>query len=189
MAASEGGGEGIETMSGTTLDAIHDGHRARREGRSEDARRFFMDAAQRAGDESLRVDALRGWANSESDLGNLDESAERYAEAIALLRGLDDPLRLAHTVRHLGDVTRHQERNEVSVACYNEAIAIYRANEATVPLDLGNALRGYGLLREELGDRAAARLIWEEVLKIYTEVGVQAGIDEATKRVAKLKES
>jgi hypothetical protein len=32
-------------------------------------------------------------------------------------------------------------------------------------------------------------LIWEEVLKIYTEVGVQAGIDEAMKRVAKLKES
>ena len=175
-------------MSTDIRELMTAGQQARRDGRSVDARKLFSDAVERATDESLRVDALRGWANAESDLGRLEESCEIYAQAIALLREMDDPLRLAHTVRHLGDVARHQARNEVAVACYNEAIAIYRAHEDTQPLDLGNTLRGYGLLREELGDRAAARLIWEEALKLYTEVGVQPGIREANRRITLLSE-
>ena len=177
-------------MSAEIRELIMEGYTARREGQSSRARDLFSSAvalAVDAGDVSLRIDALRGWANSAADLGELEEAAERYGEAIAALRALDDVedrLRLAHTVRHLGDVTREQRRMEMAVACYNEAIGIYRADHATLPLDLGNALRGYALLREELGDHAAARLVWEEVLKLYTEVGVQAGIDEAETRLA-----
>ncbi len=173
-------------MSAEIRELILEGYTARRESRSDRARDLFSSAtalAIDAGDKDLQVDALRGWANSESDLGDLEAAAERYHEAITLLREMDDPLRLAQTVRHLGDVTRKQKRMEMAVGCYNEAIGIYRSNEGTLPLDLANALRGYGLLREDLGDLAAARLVWDEVLKLYTEAGVQPGIDEAERRL------
>jgi tetratricopeptide (TPR) repeat protein len=177
-------------MSEQVQELIHAGYQARRENRSKDARGLFVQAAElaeAAGDEGLKVDALRGWANSESDLGRLDEASERYAEAVAILRKMDDPLRLAHAVRHLADVRRKQGRVDDARACYEETLAIYGGNAATAPLDLGNALRGYGLLLEDLGDRAKAKEVWEDVLRLYTEVGVQAGIDEATRRVAALK--
>jgi tetratricopeptide (TPR) repeat protein len=117
----------------------------------------------------------------------MDEACGRYAEAIAILREMDDPLRLAHAVRHLADVARRQGRVEIAQPCYEEALAIYRGNAATAALDLGNALRGYGLLLEDVGDRAAAKEAWVEVLRLYGEVGVQAGIEEAERRVATLK--
>jgi tetratricopeptide (TPR) repeat protein len=185
VAETEGsGGEGGEVTVEQMLQA---GYEARRESRSSDARALFSVAYERAlsdGDLSLQVNALSGWANSESDLGRLDEACGRYAEAIALLRHMDDPLRLAHTVRHLADVARKQGRVEVARPCYEEALTIYRSHAGTVPLDLANSLRGYGLLLEALGERGAAYDVWLEALKLYTSVGVQAGIDEANRRVA-----
>ena len=170
----------------TAHDCIFAGYEARRSGRGDEARTAFKQGFELAASANDRVDALRGWANSESDLGRFAEAANRYGEAIALLRGLDDPLKLAHTVRHSGDVLREAGRSAEALACYEEALGIYREHPEAARLDIGNALRGYGLLLEELGQRAKAHKAWVEVLGIYREVGVQAGIDEAERRIAAL---
>ncbi len=165
------------------------GHQARRDERAKEAKALFVQAFEGADSLDDRVDALRGWANAESDLGAFSESAARYAEAVARLRGLDEPLKLAHTVRHLGDVLRRAGRMGEALPCYEEAMGIYREHPEAEPLDLGNALRGYGLLLEPMGDNPRAREVWVEVLGIYREVGVQAGVDEAERRMATLFET
>jgi tetratricopeptide (TPR) repeat protein len=173
----------------TVEQTLSAGYAARRDSRSADARAFFAEAyeqAQASGDASLQVDALRGWADSESDLGRLDEACGRYAEAIALLRPLKDSLRLAHTIRHVADVARKQGKTEVARVCYDESLAIYRGDATTAPLDLANALRGYGLLLEALGEGAEAHAVWVKALTLYTELGVPAGIEEAQRRVTRL---
>jgi len=170
----------------TARELISAGYQARREERAEDAKALFIKAFEDSGSDDERVNALCGWANSESDLGRFAESAERYAEAVALLRSLDEPLKLAHTVRHLGDVQRRAGQLAEALPCYEEALGIYREHPETVPLDLGNALRGYGLLLEAMGDPGRAREVWAQVLGIYREVGIQAGIDEAERQTSRL---
>lgn len=168
-------------------ETILAGYQARREQRAEDARALFIQAFNEADSTGERVGALQGWANSESDLGRFGEAAERFAEAVALLRGWDEPLKLAHAVRHLGDVERRAGRLAEALPCYEEALGIYREHPETVKLDLANALRGYGLLFEAMDDQARAQEAWSEALAIYREVGVQAGIDEAEGRLTALE--
>ena len=158
------------------------GYEQRRHGRSVEAQALFRQAAEVAaatGDRSVHVDALRGWANSEGDMGRLQAAAEKYDEAIAMLREMKDPQRLAHTLRHRADVARHMGDRAAAEQHYGEALKIYRAHEATDRLDLGNAFRGQALLAEDAGNTAAARALWFEALSLYEAVGVEAGVTEA----------
>src|SRR6185312_15703655 len=96
-------------------------------------------------------------------------------------------LKLAHTIRHIGDIHRHEGRTEPAESCYQEALAIYRAHAETPPLDLANALRGFALLKESLGASQEARALWEEAGKLYASVNVEAGVIESERRMALLK--
>jgi len=53
-----------------------------------------------------------------------------YEEAVVLFRELDEPLVLAHTIRHLGDVYLEQGRPDLAEPCYHEALGLYRRHEA-----------------------------------------------------------
>lgn len=49
-----------------------------------------------------------------------------YEEAVTLFRGVDQPLVLAHTIRHLGDVYQEQGRPDLAEPCYprsNQALS------------------------------------------------------------------
>jgi tetratricopeptide (TPR) repeat protein len=166
------------------------GYTERRHGRSSEAVILFRQAAEVAralGERSIHVDALRGWANSEGDLGRLSSAADKYDEAVELLRRMDDPQRLAHTLRHRGDIALQQGDYELAGDRYGEALAIYRKHESTDRLDLGNALRGWAQLREVLHEPDAALVAWEEVLSLYLAVGVEAGIDDASENIRRLR--
>jgi len=109
-----------------------------------------------------------------------------YMAAVDALREMDEPLRLAHTVRHVADIQRGIGELEAARANYAEALAIYRAEPGTGKLDLANTLRGYGLLLEQMGENAAATAMWREAGALYAAVGVQVGVDEADRRVSLL---
>ena len=75
-----------------------------------------------------------------------------YVEAVAAARECDDPLQLAHAVRHLGDVHRHAGSREAAHACYDEALTLYRNADAPPTLDVANAVRPMAILQADLGN-------------------------------------
>jgi hypothetical protein len=101
-----------------------------------------------------------------------------YEDAVALCRRLDDPLLLAHTVRHLGDVLCENGKDEQAEPHYREALAIYRSHTGPI-LDLANAIRSLAVLRED-------ESLWEEAHHLYVMAKVWAGAAESAGRLAKL---
>lgn len=102
-----------------------------------------------------------------------------YEEAVLLFREVDEPLVLAHTIRHLGDVYHEQGRPDLAEPCYHEALGLYRSHQDDSSLDLANAVRSLAVLRWE-----QTRALWEEARDLYTTLCIEAGIKESTARVA-----
>jgi tetratricopeptide (TPR) repeat protein len=104
-----------------------------------------------------------------------------YEEAVALFREVGQPLALAHTIRHLGDVYQEQGHADLAEPCYHEAIGLYRSHGEGSSLDSANALRSLAVFRWE-----QTRALWEQVRDLYTTLRIEAGIKESTARVAAL---
>jgi tetratricopeptide (TPR) repeat protein len=165
------------------------GHQARREHRLDDAKRIFaeaVEAARLSKDKPWLAQAFTELGRVERDLRETDAALLHYGEAAAVYRKLDEPLRLAHTVRHIGDILRGDGQLQPAGPHFREALEIYRAHPETPPLDLANALRGYALLQEELGEKQEAVALWREARELYAAVNVQAGVDEGDRRIERL---
>lgn len=106
--------------------------------------------------------------------------------AVAGLRKADDPLRLAHAVRHLGDAYYYAGRASLAEPCYVEALSIYRRHEDRRPLDLANAIRSFAVLTHEVGAAEQAQHLWQEAHDLYVMVNVPAGVAESAARLALL---
>ncbi len=165
------------------------GHQARREHRLDDAKRIFSEAV-----EAARLSKDRPWlAQAYTELGRIERDLHEigaallhYGEAATIYRRLDEPLRLAHTVRHIGDILSVSGQLEPAGPHFREALEIYRAHPETSPLDLANALRGFALLQEQLGEKQEAVALWREARELYAAVNVQAGVDEGDRRIEHL---
>jgi tetratricopeptide (TPR) repeat protein len=118
------------------------------------------------------------------DLGNDERAVLLYEEAVGLSRAEGDPLLLAHTVRHLGDLHRRADRLTQADTCYREALALYRSADAADAGDVANALRPAALLKERQGDPDAARALWSEAKTLYAAAGIQQGVDECDRHLA-----
>jgi tetratricopeptide (TPR) repeat protein len=106
--------------------------------------------------------------------------------AVAKSRKVDDPLKLAHAVRHLGDAYYYAKQAAQAEPCYVEALSIYRDNEHTRPLDLANAIRSFAVLKDEVGAAEEAKRLWQEAHDLYVRVKVPAGVAESAARLALL---
>jgi len=176
-------------MSSRAETLLMQGHQARREHRLGDARRIFaeaVEAARLSKDRPWLAQAYTELGRVERDLRETDAALLHYEEAATVYRRLDDPLRLAHTVRHVGDILSESGQLQAAGPRFREALEIYRAHPETPALDLANALRGYALLQEELGERQEAVALWREARELYAAVKVQAGVDEGDRRIARL---
>lgn len=96
-----------------------------------------------------------------SALTRLGQIEKDYEEAATIYRAEGDALRLAHTVRHVGDVLREQRRLDLAESRYLEALQIYSATGNTEP----------------------ARLLWAEARDLYAAVDVEAGVTECNRRL------
>jgi tetratricopeptide (TPR) repeat protein len=106
--------------------------------------------------------------------------------AVASARRGDEPLRLAHRVRHLGDAYYYAGRVALAETCYVESLSIYRRHERTQPLDLANAIRSFAVLKHEVGTAEQAQILWQEAHDLYVALNVSAGIAESAARLALL---
>ena len=116
----------------------------------------------------------------------LDEALESYQRAADTYRSHNDPLALAHTVRHVGDIQTELGDLTQAEASFTEALSIYRSHPETEPLDLANAIRGYALLKQLAGDKTNAKLLWEEARDLYKLLNIDAGVAESSRRIAGL---
>ena len=156
-----------------------------------DAKRDWAEAVRlcrEAGARDELVETLKGLGQIERDMGNGEAALGHYGEAVAICRGLDNPRRLAHTLRHVADILLDLGRIVQAEPCFVEALALYRA-DADRPLgELANAVRGMAALREATGEVLLARLLWREARDVYSAIGVEAGVSECSRRLARLSQ-
>jgi tetratricopeptide (TPR) repeat protein len=174
-------------MSIPAAELLSHGHVARSERRLADARKYFAEAVERCrkvNDRLLLAQALSGLGQIERDLGNAAAALKHYGAAVDLRRTQDDPLLLAHGLRHVADILREQRQPAIAAPCYEEAIELYRNQEKAPALDLANAIRGYALLKADIGDPEEATFLWHEAMALYAEAGVQAGVAESLSEIA-----
>jgi len=146
------------------------------------------ESARAAANAETLARALAGIGQIHRDLGDLDQARSFYQQAVDVCRTLNQPLHLAHTLRHLADVLRAQREFFLSRSCYAEAQGLYSLHPDTAPLDLANTLRGRALLEGECGETDWAIEIWSEALDLYRYANVPAGVDEATAHLNRLKQ-
>jgi tetratricopeptide (TPR) repeat protein len=134
------------------------------------------------------IDLLRN-AHQARREHRLDESLQAYAEAVTIYRTSNEPLALAHTIRHVGDIQTELGHLTDAEASFHEALSIYRSHPETKPLDLANAIRGHAVLKQTAGDLANAKFLWEEARDLYQAGNIDAGVAESTRRIAELEGS
>jgi len=176
-------------MSNNPVNQIAVGDQARRDGRLDDAYRAYQKAAETSHaslDEENLITALAGMGQIERDRGHLEQAQQRYADALALCRDQNFPLRTAHIARHLGDIYRVSGLAQQAEPLLTEAILLYRHNLDTKVLDLANAVRPLALLKTTQGDADGARTLWQEAQVLYSAVNVEAGATECSAQLAKL---
>jgi tetratricopeptide (TPR) repeat protein len=106
-------------------------------------------------------------------------------EAVALCRAAGEPLALAHTLRHLGDLHQDAGRLQDAEPHYREALEIYRADAGTSALELANAIRPLAMLDEARGRTGSARELWSEARALYETAGVAEGVAECADRLGR----
>lgn len=169
-------------------DLIASAEQARREQRLDDAYREFQRAAalsRTPGSEQHLILALTGLGQIARDRADLGDAQQHYADALAVCRHHSPPLVIAHIARHLGDIYRENGLPAEGEPLLMEAIAIYRQDPNTEPLDLANAIRPLALLKTELGEIEVAHPLWDEALVLYTVASVPSGIAECSAQLAR----
>lgn len=114
-------------------------------------------------------------------------SLRHYTNAVEIYRDQNDSLRLAHTLRHVAEILRHEGHLAEAGQNYIEALDMYRKHEGTPPLDLANTLRGFALLKTDLNEVAASERLWQEARTLYQSLGIQAGVDESDAQLHMLR--
>jgi tetratricopeptide (TPR) repeat protein len=161
-------------------ELLRSGRRARFETPAE-ARKLFAEAAAMAHESGAwreLVDALKGIAQVERDLGRRTEARPFYEKAVAVCREIADPLLLAHTIRHLGDLHHDDGRDDLAEPMYAEALALYRTSDPS-PLDLANAVRSLAVIKN-------SEELWEEAFHLYAAANVPPGAAESALQLATL---
>lgn len=137
-------------------------------------------------DRERLANALRNLADAERSRPETRAQARPHLEeAIGLLRNLDKPLELAHTIRHLGLLNEYEGRLEDAEQAYDESLSIHRAAaDRGSQLDHANALRYPAAIKWQTGKYNEAIPLWEEALERYERAGISEGVAEAAGRLA-----
>jgi len=168
-------------------EMLRRGTLARRAGRFSEALQSMNEAAALCGPDQDydRAHVLRELGELARNQHDPDTAQVQYEQAVALLRNSDDRLKLAHTIRHLGDIHAGRHHWYQADRCFVEALEIYRSHPSPGLLDFANAIRAYAALKAEIGQRNEARALWAEARELYEAEGIAAGVEECSRRLDK----
>ena len=172
-------------------ELLRQAHSARAQENYGDARikltRAF-ELARENGDERSMGTLHAFTAQLERDEGRLGDALDHYRLALTKYqKSRADALTLSHVLRHVADVERELGLLALATTHYREVIEAYRSHPASEPLDMGNALRGFALLQEALGERGEAEEFWAHARSLYHRAGVREGVEECDRRMAALQ--
>ncbi len=119
----------------------------------------------------------------EADHNNLEEAIALCEQSVANYKKTGIPAKMAHSIRHLADLKRELGLAKEAVQNYRGAVEIYREQGDTSPGNLANALRGFALTLELVGEEEEAKAVWQEAKELYQACGLQAGVDEALQHI------
>jgi tetratricopeptide (TPR) repeat protein len=179
-------------MCSTAEQLLADGYKARTEHRLADAHLAYaeaVDICRREGNQTLLAKSHTRLGGIERDLGETEEALSLYQQAAVIQRELEEPLNLAHTIRHIADILRESDQLEQAAPYYDEALILYRRSPETKSLDLANTLRGIALLKAETGATQDAIELWKESGVLYARLHIEAGVNESEQQIAKLSKS
>ena len=173
----------------TPESLLEQARNAKRDHRLNDATSLLRNALEEnrsSEDYALQATLYEELAYVERSLHDLEAAQQHYLQSADIYRHLDNPLKTAHTLRHAADILREQSKSEKVAHLYSEALAIYRQRKETPHLHLANAIRGFALLKTDIGERQQALKLWLEARDLYREVNIEAGVSESTTRIAAL---
>jgi len=124
----------------------------------------------------------------EHDQGNFSKALKFCQKSLEYYRKTEDPLKIAHSLRHVADLQREIGQDADSERNYREVIDIYRTNPKLNLGNLANALRGFALVLEQRDRIKEAIPVWEETKDLYQKCGIQAGVDEAEGKLESLRQ-
>ena len=111
--------------------------------------------------------------------GRLEDAQRDYLRLVNLIRHVELPRLLAHTLRHLGDIEREMGRPDLAEPHLVEALEIAR-RENVDTLELANTIRPLAMVRDDVA-------LLEEARDLYERVNVQPGVEELTRRIARVR--
>jgi effector-binding domain-containing protein len=132
-----------------------------------------------------RIAALKAQAQTLRGAGQVEAALSHCEQAVLQARAYADPLLLAHSVRHAGDLGREAGRLDEAQRSYAEALVIYDSTPAPA-LDHANAQRGAALLAELRGQGRDAARHWTHARALYLAAGVRAGELECDEHLHRL---
>lgn len=98
--------------------------------------------------------------------------------------GIED--RIAHANRHLADLEFEMGEYQAAGQKYERSLQLYQSSEQHLKGDVANGIRRYALLLEKLGNKEEAIKQWKEAKKLYQEVGIDEGAEEAEGKIDEL---
>jgi tetratricopeptide (TPR) repeat protein len=174
----------------TPESLLEEGREAKRPHRPKEAQSLFtkaLDESRTSDDRALRATLYAELAYVERTLGELEHAKTHYLLAAGTYRELEQPLQSAHKARHTADILREQGKRDESGRLYAEVLEIYRANADAIRLDVANAIRGFALLKTQMGADRDAIALWEEAREMYRSENIEAGIEESTRQIESLR--
>ena len=142
--------------------------------------RSHVESARNTGDKTALAHALKALGNIERRPPILRDAAlDTYAEAAQLYHELALSLDEGWVLRHIGIIHEYADRLQDAEKFYDRALSLFRSNADGNTLDYANTVRYPAVIKNRLGKREEARLLWEEAAKRYKDVSAPAGEAEA----------
>lgn len=132
-----------------------------------------------AADKKMLSYALAGWGLIRLLQGRLTEAWALEEESVSLIRELNDPYALGHTLCCFGRVAIAQEDYPAAESAFEEDLAICRSFGVRPYAGTGTALQYLGLIAFRRGDYAAAHMLLKESSDLLRESGMEFYLTEA----------
>jgi len=130
--------------------------------------------AERLGEKSLTVNALRDLGRVDETRGNYPQALERYQQSLEVAEEITDRLGMARALNGIGNV--HDAQGDYSEAARRYQQSLKIAEDLGDRAVIARVLNNLGNIYEQWGDYTLALEQYQKSLKMKVETGDRAGI-------------